>query len=133
MSEELKDDPTFAPFWAHLRRGEVAFPRCDECGRHHWYPKALCPWCQSSQIEWAPVAGEAELYSWTVVRRAFTAEYNDKIPYVVALVEFPDAPGVRLLTNLVPSDETWRCGMRLRAAYEPGIDGEHPRIIFNAA
>jgi len=133
MTDETNDEPEFTPFWEHLGRGEIAFPRCLDCGRHHWYPKALCPWCQSTRIEWTPVTGAAELYSWTVVRHAFTAEYQDKIPYTVALVEFPDAPGVRLLTNLSPDDTTWRGGMALKPTIEAADEGKRPKVVFSAA
>ena len=127
------DDAAFSPFWEYLAQGRIAFPRCADCGRHHWYPKALCPWCQSLRIEWAEVGGGAELYSWTVVRRAFTPEYEDKIPYTVALVEFADAPGVRLLTNLLPDDAPWRCGMALTPTFETGAGDRRPRVVFTAA
>jgi uncharacterized OB-fold protein len=133
MTDQTNDQPEFAPFWEHLERGEIAFPRCLDCERHHWYPKALCPWCQSTRIEWTPVRGEAALYSWTVVRYAFTAEYQDKLPYTVALVEFPDAPGVRLLTNLSPDDATWRGGMALTPTIEAAVEGTHPKVVFSAA
>ena len=43
------------------------------------------------------------MFTWTVVRHPFLREFQSRLPYVVALVEFPDAPGVRLVTNIIES------------------------------
>jgi uncharacterized OB-fold protein len=125
--------PEFAPYWELLRAGSLAFPRCSACGRHHWYPMQRCPWCGGGDITWAPVCGQGVLYSWTVVRHAFAPDYADKIPYVVALVEFPDAPGVRLVTQVLGEpDAPLRCGMQLAAVIEAPESGR-PTVRFRVA
>ncbi|MGI9477641.1 MAG: Zn-ribbon domain-containing OB-fold protein [Hyphomicrobiaceae bacterium] len=48
--------------------------------------------------------GRGKLHSWTVVRRAFSPEFADKIPYVIGLVEFADAPGIRYLADIINAE-----------------------------
>src|SRR5262245_53985195 len=93
--------PEFLPHFEGLACREIRLPCCGECGRFHWYPMPRCPHCQSSDIRWTSITGAARLYSWTVVRHAFHPSLRGALPYVVALVTFDDAPGVRLITNLV--------------------------------
>lgn len=93
--------PAFRPFWDGVAEGTLRFPYCGACRRFHWYPMPRCPHCGDQDIDWRAVGGPAEVYSWTVVRHAFSEAVAGQVPYVVALVTFADAPGVRLITNLV--------------------------------
>ena len=96
--------PEFSGFAAAARKGRLAFPKCARCGRFHWYPMPRCPHCRSADIEWQPVSGPAQVFSFTIVRYPFDKRRADALPYVVALVTFADAPGVRLITNIVGPD-----------------------------
>ena len=95
------DNSEFAPHFAHLAAGRLCFPRCADCQRFHWYPMPLCPHCQSSRVNWQQVSGCGTLYSWTEIHHAFDARYKGPLPYIVALIDVSDAPGVRLVCNLV--------------------------------
>jgi uncharacterized OB-fold protein len=60
-----------------------------------------CPHCRSNTIEWCEIEGGATLFSWTAVHYPFPADPPKVLPYIVGLVEFTEAPGVRLVTNIV--------------------------------
>lgn len=94
------DLPELQPFWDAALRGELAFPRCAACARWHWYPGPACPCGHDGEFEWRTVSGEGTIYSFTRVHRAFLPS-GSSVPCTVVLVEFDDAPGVRLVTNLV--------------------------------
>ncbi|MFD1813541.1 Zn-ribbon domain-containing OB-fold protein [Rhodococcus gannanensis] len=51
-----------------------------------------------------PVSGRGSLYAYTVLHQAFHPAYADSGPLVLALTELDDAPGIRILTNLVEVD-----------------------------
>jgi uncharacterized protein len=125
-------DPSaeFRGHFDHMSTGELAFPICEDCGKQHWYPMTLCPHCQSSRLSWRPVQGVGEIWSWTVVRHAFEASYHYKLPYVVALVCFEDAPGIRLVANVedVSPDEL-RIGLPVEFI-RPADDDPLPRPVF---
>ena len=60
-----------------------------------------CPHCRGHDITWRPIAGRAEIFSFTHVLHPFDKSRAHTLPYVVALVIFADAPGIRLITNIV--------------------------------
>jgi uncharacterized OB-fold protein len=101
---EAKYPAEFRQFWNGLREGKISFPQCTECGHTHWYPMKLCPHCLGGDFAWHSVSGTGTLYSWTVVRRAFSAEQAGSVPYVVGLVAFEEVPGTRLITNIIGCD-----------------------------
>jgi uncharacterized OB-fold protein len=93
-----------------------AFPtlrRCASCGALRFYPKPLCPACHSMETERAEVSGRGEVYSFTVVHRAPSAELKAETPYVVALIDLDE--GVRVTGRLLaPQGCEPRCGDRVR-------------------
>lgn len=71
---------------------ELAFLRCENCDHWHHPPLPLCPRCQSTDLAWIPADGPCVLFSWTRVHSA--------VPYYVAVIEFPECGGVRLIARL---------------------------------
>jgi hypothetical protein len=114
------DDPLTAGFFAGAARGELVIPRCERCDRFVWYPAAECPSCSSDGLRWTPVSGEATLFSWAVVRRAFLPAFADMVPFVTALVALSDDPAVRLCSYVVDVEpEGLRAEMPLHVAFRP--------------
>ena len=94
------DDPVTAPFFAGAARGELVIPRCDTCGAYVWYPQETCP-ADGGSLAWTPVSGRGSLFTWAVVRRAFLPAFEDRVPFVTALVALAEDPAVRLCTYIV--------------------------------
>jgi uncharacterized OB-fold protein len=108
-----------APFWEGTRQGEIRFPRCCSCNRFHWYPCVLCPFCHSPDIEWEAVTSQPKLYSWSCVKWNLGSLFDIQGPYISALVEFDEAPGIHLVTNLVDCQpEEVYIGMPLEAVFQ---------------
>ncbi len=83
------------PYWDGLRAGLLLLPRCRDCGKTHWYPRALCPFCLSGEIEWRQATGKGTIYSFSIMRSA-------KEPYVIAYVALEE--NVIMMTNIVDCD-----------------------------
>jgi len=94
------DDALTAPFYAGAARGELALPRCVTCGELVWYPEPACP-ADGGALAWEPVSGNATLFSWAVVERAFLPAFADKVPFVTALVAIAEDDRVRIPTYIV--------------------------------
>jgi len=123
--------PEFAGFFDNLRRGRLAFPHCEQCTRFHWYPMPRCPHCRSSRVSWTPVSPRGEVFSFTSVHHPFDPKRRDHLPYIVALVTFPDAPGVRLITNIDGVDVK---DLTIGAAVDPVFSGgDEPTVVFRLA
>jgi uncharacterized OB-fold protein len=89
-----------APFWSACANRELRFPRCVRCGRYQWYPRDFCAGCIGDEFNWATIDPVGHIYSYTVVRRPFLPGATSSVPFTVLQVQFDDAPGVTLLTNL---------------------------------
>ena len=111
-----------APFWAGLRRHELAILRCDECRTFVHPPQASCPKCLSLDLTAEAVSGRGSVYSFTVVNREFAP--GIKPPYVAALVDLVEQDGLRLVTNLVHlTIADVRIGMPVRVVFHD-LDGQ---------
>ena len=90
-----------ARFWAATAEGRLELPRCDRCSNVVWYPRAICPWCHSTELTWEVLSGRGSVYSYTVTRKG-SGRWRDVAPYVLAYVELDEGP--RLLTNIIGCD-----------------------------
>jgi uncharacterized protein len=95
---EVPMDSWTLPFWEATAVRRLLMPRCADCGRFRWPPGPFCPACQSQLVEWCP-AGEGRVSSFTIIRQAADGEKPRAL--VPALIEFPDAGGIRLLAPIV--------------------------------
>ncbi len=93
--------PETEPFWQACREGRLAVQRCGRCARFRWYPRPMCPFCQSLDQEWVTVSGSGTVYSYIVVHQPIRPDLEDKVPYYPVLVDLDDAPGVRLPSRLI--------------------------------
>lgn len=96
---------------SELKAGRFVIQRCQGCRRHVFYPRAICPHCAHSELEWLQPKGTGRVYSTTIVRRP--ADKGG--PYNVALVDLDE--DVRLMSRvdgLAP--EAVKIGLRVRVA-----------------
>jgi uncharacterized OB-fold protein len=74
-------------------------------------------------MEWVEVPGRGEVFAFTIVRHAMISIYREHVPYVVALIELEEAPGICLVANVVTDQpESVATGMRVRAAWDHVTD-----------
>jgi uncharacterized OB-fold protein len=110
-------DPTFV---AEAAAGRLSFQRCASCGYLRWPAAALCPECWSPDFAWEAVERGGSVWSFGIYERAFDAAFEEKLPYVVALVQLDAGP--RLISNVVGVEpEDMRVGMRVAAVFDDGL------------
>jgi uncharacterized OB-fold protein len=85
------------PFWQGCREGELRYQRCAACGLANFPPTEHCRQCLSADVSWQRSDGVGEVYSWTLVHRPVTAEFEP--PYAPAIVALDE--GYQMLTNIV--------------------------------
>jgi len=113
------DYATYHAFWEGVRAGEIRLPRCRDCGKFHWYPQLMCPFCRRGNIEFVKVGPRGQVYTWTTVTYAFLPEYADRLPYIVVFVEFPEAPGVRFISNMLDTGpEEMKVGLPVEPVFQ---------------
>jgi uncharacterized OB-fold protein len=109
-------------FWAGARRGELRIQHCTTCNKHQHYPRLLCSHCGAETLVWITARGLATVYSFTVVRQNGVPPFNERVPFVVTVVDL-DEEGARMIgaaPKLAP--EAARVGMRVRAEFRPAND-----------
>jgi len=107
--------PDNAEFWAAAREGRLLVRHCNSCGKPHWYPRTLCPFCMGD-TQWKPASGRGTVYSYSVTRRA------GPTPFCMAYVTLDE--GVTMMTNIVDCDlDDVRIGQRVQVTFTPTDNG----------
>ena len=107
------------PFWEACSRHALVIQRCADCGTFRHLPAPVCWKCRSFAHTWAPVSGRGTVFTYAVVHRAFLPELEPCVPYVVAVVGLDDAPGVRLVSNLIDAEPgELRIGLPVEVVFE---------------
>src|SRR5262249_15388161 len=109
------------PYWEAAKAGRLVLRKCLHCGHVQFPPRHLCPKCWSDRAEWITSAGTGRVHSYSIVRRAPTAEHAGKVPYVVALIELPEGP--RMMANITGGDAlAVTIGDPVAVTFEPRAD-----------
>ena len=102
-------------FWDACALGKLMIGKCDACGKPHYYPRALCPFCFSNRTELQQVSGNGVIYTYSVMRRA-------PIPYAIGYVTLAEGPTI--MTNIVDCDlDQLRIGQAVRLVFKKSEGG----------
>jgi uncharacterized OB-fold protein len=114
-------NPETQAFWDAAATGKFMLRKCLACGKAHWYPRAICPFCSSEKTEWVEASGTGTIYSFSVMRRV-------PEPYAIAYVTLAEGP--TMITNLIDCDfDALRIGQAVRVRFTP-TDGGPPVPTF---
>lgn len=119
-----------AGFWQGCADRSLVFQACGQCGTLRHPPVPMCPTCHSTSVKWIKAPQHGEIFTFTVVSHASHEAVTPQLPYVVAVVQFPALPGVRLVTNItdIASGDV-RIGMPVQLWWDDIGDGMHlPRF-----
>lgn len=104
-------NPESKAFWEAATEQTLLVRKCRACGKFHHYPRAICPHCFSTEVEWITASGYGSIYAFSVMWKA-------KDPYVLAYVTLEE--GVSMLTNIVDCDfNAVRIGQQVRVKFVP--------------
>src|SRR6266851_1235156 len=104
--------PLTEPYWAGCKNGQLTLQRCAGCGAFRHPPAPICHVCRSDATEWVAVSGRGTVYTYTVVHHPVHPKLQEAIPYNVVLVALEDAPGVRVVSNVIDAGpEDLRIGL----------------------
>jgi uncharacterized OB-fold protein len=122
----FEGDGPDSQFRAGLKAGKFFVQQCMDCGRHLFYPRALCTFCASPRLQFKEACGKGRVYSATIVRQKPEAggDYN------VSLIDLEEGP--RMMSRVVgmPPEEV-AIGTPVRAKIAE-IDGALA-VVFESA
>ena len=87
-------------FWTCGANGVLHLLHCESCDNWIHPPAPRCRRCLSDRVAPLPVSGDGTVYSFSVNHHRWAPDHNGDL-YVVAIVELPEQPGLRLTTNIV--------------------------------
>jgi uncharacterized OB-fold protein len=96
----ITTDTVTEGYWRAAQDGRLVAPRCTSCGTFRFPPTPFCPSCQHQEIDWIDL-GQGTIFSFSIVR-GLPDQPDDVI--VAAVIEFADAPGVHVVSNIVDAD-----------------------------
>ena len=112
-------------YWDAARRHELWLRRCNDCEEAYFYPRDISPCCFSRNTAWMRASGRGTLHTFTIVHRSPHPAFQDRAPFVVALVRLDEGP--LMATNLIglgsdPQPEDLTIGMELIVDYTDVTD-----------
>ena len=117
-------NPETKAFWDAATDGRLMIGKCNACGKAHYYPRAICPFCFGDRTELQQASGNGTVYAYSVMRRA-------PVPYAIAYVTLAEGP--TMMTNIVDCDlDAIRIGQPVRLVFKPS-DGGPPVPMFTPA
>jgi uncharacterized OB-fold protein len=89
-------------FFDAAAQGRLALQRCAACARVWFYPRPACVACGAERYAWIVASGRGRVHSHSIVHRAPSPAFRERVPYVVALVDLEEGP--RMMANIVGDD-----------------------------
>ena len=125
-SAALLAESPLATYQRHLRAGQLAYQYSPDAGRAVFFPRLVCPFSGSSELQWRISQGYGTVHATTVVFP------RDGEPYNVALIDVDE--GFRMMSRvegLAPQEV--RIGMRVRVRIVPQAGEDAPLPLFELA
>ena len=111
-------------YWQGGRDGELRFLACSACRYLIHPPAPVCPQCLGRDSEVRAVSGRGVVHTFTINHHPWVPGFDP--PYVVAIVELDEQPGLRLTTNIVDCEiDNVSIGMRVEVCFEELDDGAY--------
>jgi uncharacterized OB-fold protein len=137
---ELLPAPRPAPdgrdleYWQALNQHKIVVQRCNSCGNLQMEPEWLCYKCHSFDRGWHQVSGKGRIYSWVRIWHPVPTALKEVCPFLVVLVELPDANNLRIAGNLLgdPQQEV-QIGAPVEAVFEDHKDKGYTLLQWRLA
>ena len=112
-SREINDDNE--AFWTGGRDGRLMITRCGTAGYSHAPAGAALPVVLQRAGRAGRVSGRGRVYSFTINRQQWAPSLE--VPYVIAIVELEEQPGLRLLRTSSAARSTGRDRMPVEVEF----------------
>lgn len=107
--------PETQEFWRAAAQGTLVLRTCNACHKAHWYPRAVCPLCGSTELTWTQASGRGTIYAFSPARRATPT-------YTLAYVTLDEGP--RLMTNIINAEpESLHIDQPVRVTFRAADEG----------
>ncbi|MFL9943794.1 Zn-ribbon domain-containing OB-fold protein [Paraburkholderia graminis] len=125
-------DGISAPYWEGLRQEKLLVQRCAHCRTWQFGPEWICHACKQFDPAWEEITPQGSIFSWERVWHPSHPALGNNLPYLVVLVELPNAGNVRMLGNLLGDPaQTVSIGAPVVGVFERHRDSDTPYTLLN--
>lgn len=82
--------------------GRLRLQRCSTCGTYRFPPRRVCANCGGWTATWEVASGRGLVWSFAIFHKSYLPEFDDLVPYNVAVIELAEGP--RVISNVVGVD-----------------------------
>ncbi len=100
------------PILSYLEKNQIPATKCRKCRTISFPPRADCPKCRSSDVEWVPVDGSAKLVTYTQVHFA-PPSFQPDTPYLLGVAELSNGHRVFAPISSEVEKDTLKPGLKL--------------------
>jgi uncharacterized OB-fold protein len=120
-----------APFWEAAAENVLKLQHCGSCDRWQWGPEWICHHCHSDKVALDAVEPTGRIYSFERVWHPVHPALQEQGPYLIVLVEFPQAGDVRMVGNLLgdPNQDV-KIGSPVEAVFEHHREEDPPFTLI---
>ncbi len=104
------------PYWQAVKEGRLMFQRCRGCRSAVWQPRALCPYCLGTDLQWEQSQGRGTVYSFSTIYHPPLAIWKSKVPYTVGVVHMEE--DYYLFSEIVAKPEQIHIGAPVTVFFE---------------
>lgn len=108
------------PFQEGCNNGELLVQKCNACHKVQFYPRSICKYCWYEELSWIKSSGIGKIESFTIVHRAPSPEFADKLPYVVAFIQMEE--GFSLISFINNPSKNMEIGSKVFVKFEKLIN-----------
>ena len=125
-----QEDGLDRAYWEAAARHELVAQRCRACRAWQWGPEWICHACHSFDVGFERVSGRGRIFSYERVWHPVHPALVSAVPYLVVLVELPEAGNVRMIGNLLgDARQPVRIGAPVEPVFEDHPDGKPPYTL----
>lgn len=103
-------------YWKGTERNELLIKKCQDCGKTLHPRRLVCSECLSLNLQWTKSSGKGKVYSFSIVYRPPAPKWQDKIPYIVGIIELEE--GVYIFSNILCDTEKIRVNLPVEVIFE---------------
>ena len=106
-------------YWQGLQDNKLLIQHCNSCQQWQWGPEWLCHQCHSFELSFEEIEAKGIIYSHERVWHPIHPALKEQGPYLVVLIEFPQADNVRIVGNLLGDpQQTIKIGVEVSGVFE---------------
>ena len=107
--------------WNGLQQGEYQLQCCEECSSVRYPIAPVCSNCGSVKWRWKHLSGRGTIFSWIRYHKSYLPEFQDLMPYAVAVIELEE--GARVFGRLIENGSDVSIGTKVDIVIERWPDG----------